>query len=421
MKKRIAILTNFQDFNPGYSLSGIVCDQHRMLKEYGHPVTVFTCETFNKSTIPNYVDSIRHKIPFTYLIDYTSKSAITEDHKKIVEKTKKMFLEELQNFDIVFSHDFTFTGWNMPYGLGLIAASRNLPQVKFFHWIHSIPTRMSDWWNFNTWGPNHRLIYPNKTDAIQVAEQYRTGLYAVRCVHHIKDLRTFWDFDEETCDFIKRYPGVMSAGIVQVYPASVDRLTAKRVKETIIVFSEMKKKRETVCLIIANQWATDRLRKETVSNYKALAEAVGLVPNEEVIFTSDFKPPKYETGIPKKMLRELFLCSNYFLFPTREESFGLVLSEAGLSGVVGVFNKSLSHLHEISGGHGLFFDFGSYNHRVVQSNAEKYYKDLAYISIGRLMRNESIMLKTFCRKNYNWNSLYQNEYAPLMAESETWK
>lgn len=421
MKDRVAILTNFQDFNPGYSLTGIVCDQFQMLREYGHPVTVFTCERFNKPTIPSFIDSLRHVIPFGHLTDYTTKRDLSKDHKKLVERATEVFVDEFQNFDIVFSHDTTFTGWNMPYGLALIEASKRLPQVRFLHWIHSIPTRMSDWWTFNTWGPNHRLIYPNSTDAIQVAEQYRTGLHAVRCVHHIKDLRTFWDFDKETCEFIKQYPAIMRADIVQVYPASVDRLTAKRVKEVIIVFSEMKKMNKSVCLVILNQWATDRLRKETVSNYKAIGEAAGLIPDKELIFSSDFKAPKYETGVPKRMLRELFLCSNYFLFPTREESFGLVLPEAGLSGVVGMFNKSLRHLQEISGGHGLYFDFGSFNQRIRQSNAEKYYRDLAYISLSRMKRNESIQLKTFCRQKYNWNYLYENEYMPLIAESRTWK
>lgn len=423
MKESIAILTNFQDFNPGYSLSGIVTDQYRMLKKHGHPVSIFTCTAFNHTTIPKSIDSkdLRHCLPFAHLIDYTTKTKITDDHKKIVDETLKMFMKELEHIDIVFAHDFTFTGWNMPYGLALIEASKRLPKIRFFHWIHSIPTRMSDWWDFNTWGPNNRLIYPNSTDAIQVAEQYRTGLHAVRCVHHIKDLRTFWDFSEETCEFIKQYPDIMSADIVQIYPASVDRLEAKRIKEVIIIFSEMKRLGKSVCFIIANQWANERSRKVTVENYKTIADAVGLIPNKEVIFTSDFKKPEYETGISKRMLRELFLCSNYFLFPTREESFGLVLPEAGLSGVLSMMNKSLAHLKEISGGHGLYFDFGSYNQRITHSNAQKYYQDLAYISIGRIIRNESLMLKTFCRQKYNYDYLYNNEYLPLIQESETWK
>lgn len=422
MKERIAILTNFQDFNPGYSLTGIVSDQYRMLSYYEHPVSVFTCERFNHPTIPDYMKGdVKQVIPFGHLTDYTTKTKLSNDHKKLVQDTTDVFVREFANYNVVFSHDTTFTGWNMPYGLALIEAAKRLPKLRVFHWIHSIPTRMSDWWDFNSWSPNNRLIYPNKTDAIQVAEQYRTSLHAVRCIHHIKDLRTFWDFHQETQDFIHQHPDVMSADVVQVYPASVDRLAAKRVKEAIIVFSEMKKLGKRVCLVIANQWATDRLRKEQVSNYRAVAGSVGLIPNTEVIFTSDFNPPNYEAGIPKYMLRELMLCSNYFLFPTREESFGLVLPEAGLSGVLGMFNKSLRHLSEISGGHGLFFDFGSYNQRITQTNSSKYYRDLAYISLGRMSRNESIMLKTFCRQKFNWNYLYENEYLPLIAESTTWK
>lgn len=421
MKESVAILTNFQDFHPGYSLSGIVSDQYRMLKEYDHPVSIFTSTNFNKSTIPDYIKDVRHVVPFGHLVDYATKTTLSPEHKALVEETTEVYVREFAKFDVVFSHDTTFQGWNLPYGLALIEAAKRLPNLRVFHWIHSIPTRFSDWWDFRTWSPNNRLIYPNSTDAIQVAEQYRTDLHAVRCVHHIKDLRTFWDFDVDTCDFIKQYPAVMEADIVQIYPASVDRLSAKRAQEVILVFSEMKKFRKSVCLVIANQWANDRGHKEKIAYYKSIASSVGLIPDKEVIFTSDFKAPKYETGIPHKILRELFLCSNYFLFPTREESFGLVLPEAGLSGVVGMFNKSLRHLQEISGGHGLYFDFGSYNHKIVQTNVQKYYRDLALIAIGRMERNESIMLKTFCRQRYNWDYLYHHEYLPLIMESKTWK
>jgi hypothetical protein len=327
----------------------------------------------------------------------------------------------LKDFDIVIAHDWTFQGWNLPYGLGLIQVARKLPHVRFFHWIHSIPSRHSDWWCINKWGHNHRLVYPNKTDAIQVAEQFRTDLSKVRTIHHIKDLRSFWEFHSETCDFIKQYPAVMQADVVKIYPASIDRLAAKRVKEVIIVLSEMKKKNKSVCLVIASQWATGRQQKESINNYKQIAKAVELIPDKEVIFTSDFKSPKYDAGIPHRILRELFLCSNYFLFPTREETFGLVLPEACLCGVLPMMNRSLELLREVSGNNGLFFDFGSFNKDVTHSDASKYYKDLANISLGRMNRNEALMAKTYMRQRYNWDYLYINEYVPAFAESKLWK
>ncbi len=115
------------------------------------------------------------------------------------------------------------------------------------------------------------------------------------------------------------------------------------------------------------------------------------------------------------------LCTNLFIFPTREESFGLVFPEACLSSaVIPMANKSLRMLSEVAGNNGLYFDFGSYHHEVHHKNASKYYADLATIILGRMQQNESVMIRTYMRQTYNYDNLYFNEYEPLFAESKTW-
>lgn len=420
-KDRVAILTTFQDINPSYSLSGIVTDQYRMLAEHGHPVDLFTCTRFNTKTVPEHV-SIKSKIPFAHLIDYRTKRELTSDHKKTVEETCDMMRKELKDTPIVLTHDFLFTGWNLPYGLGLLKASGYLPNTRWLHWIHSVPTAHKDWWQIRSWGPHHKMVYPNKTDMILVAEQYQGSLENVRCVHHIKDLRTWFDFHPITCRFIRQYPAIMQADVVKVYPAAVDRLLSKRVREVIIIMSEIKKRNKSVCLVIAAQWATGDEQKREVESYKRIAQSTGLIPDKEIVFTSDFEPPKYDAGIPKRFLRELMLCSNVFIFPTREESFGLIYPEAVLSSaVIPMLNRSLRMLQEVGGNQGLYFDFGSFSEEYKQKDLEKYYKDLASIILGRMNRNESVTAKTFMRQTYNYDNLYFNEYEPLFAEAKTWK
>ena len=418
--EKIAILTNHMEFNPGFSLTGIIQDQARMLMEHGHDVSVFVNSKYHGEDIPGL--TLVKKVPFAHLKDYQSINDLTPDHKGTVQETKEMLISELKGYDIAFTHDFVFQGWFLPYGLGCRAASTQLPNIKWMHWIHSIPNGLRDWWDVGLYTSKHRLIYPNKTDSLLVAEQFRGSLKHVRAVHHIKDLRSWFDFCPESCEFIKQYPNVMQADIVQIYPASVDRLSAKRVKAVIQIFAGFKKMKRSVCLVIANQWATTKQHKQNIDNYKRFAIQQGLVPEEEVIFTSSFQPPKYEVGIPKQFLRDLFTCSNVFIFPTREETFGLVLPEASLtSGCLTVCNKSLGMLAEVEGNHGLYHDFGSFHHDFhIEGKKEKYYFDLSKIILGRLARNESIQTKTFMRQKYNWDYLYNQEYVPLFAESEGW-
>jgi len=337
------------------------------------------------------------------------------NHKQVVEETKKMLIRELADFDIAFTHDWIFQGWFMIYGLGVKGASPFLPKLRWLHWIHSVPTVFRDWWTIKEYGPNHKIIYPNNTDRILVAEQFRGMMEDVRCIHHIKDIRQWMDFDPETCRFLRRYPQILQADVVKLYPASVDRLHAKRVHEVAEIMANIKNTGKRVCLIIAAQWATGRQQKEDINIYKTEAAQKGLEPDTDFIFTPDFDK-KYEVGITKAMVRDLFLCSNLFIFPTREETFGLVLPEAALSGVLTISNKSLRMLSEIAGQNGLFFDFGSYHHNFAVEDMRKYLLDLSQIILGRLKENESLSIKTFAIQHYNWNYLYNNEYLPVIQE-----
>ena len=416
MKKRVAILTAFREFVPGYSLTGIVLDQVRLLERHGHEVDVFVCEDYHEK---HKLVKIRKLIPQAKLVDYKSRKDMSEEHAAVAEKMAQVCVQALANYDIVLTHDFIFTGWNLPYGQGILRAGQGLPELHWLHWIHSIPSGDRDFWNLNEYGPKHKLVYPNRTDLRRVCEHFRTELENARVIPHPKDLRSWFDFDQRTCAFIDDFPEVMTADIVQVYPASSDRLEAKRLKEVILVFAEMKRKGFSVCLVVANQWATGRQRRESLMRYRKIARRHGL-DSGEVIFTSEWRHPEFETGIPKVMIRELFQCSNLFLFPTREETFGLVLPEAVLAGgVLPVLNKSLQMMGEVTGLNGDFIDFGAFNQAVPQMSPE-FPEMVADAIIGRLLRNESIMCKTYIRQRYNWDHLYQRYYAPIFAESINW-
>lgn len=431
-KKVIAILTNFMEFNEGYSLTGIVRDQITMLRRFGHEVRLFVNEQYRELRPGGFLDVIPEKlIPFAHLKDWTSQNQMTPEHRLVKDNTAEMLERELVGIDVVFTHDFIFTGWFLPYGLGCRKASRRLPNVRWLHWIHSIPSVNRDWWRISDYGPFHKLVFPNETDRMRVAEQFQGTLNDVRVIPHIKDLRSWFDFHPDTREFINEYPAVMNADVVQIYPASTDRLEAKRVREVAVIINRLKDLQLSVCLVIANQWATGTQRKEDINHYKDLAKKEGLEVGKEFIFTSEWEPTPeaalknwhYETGIPRHMIRELFQCSNLFVFPTREESFGLVLPEAALSGgVLCVLNKSLAMMREISGNRALYFDFGSY-HALINKDSQdpdKYLRDIAVIIRGRMEQNESLKTKTFMRQQYNYDNLYNKFYAPIIGESKTW-
>lgn len=442
-KERVLIITSFNEFLAGYSLTGIVQDQLRMFTSKGHKVDLIVNEMFKGESFPGV--NIKPILPFTHLYDYMTIQefiyGLSEDnfkqfrkgcsaykdredmkdaHHDAADATTEMLIEEAANYDVVLTHDLIFTGWHLPYGLGIRNASQYLrDNPRWFHWVHSIPTGNRDYWDIKAYGHKSRIVFPNATDMVHVAEQFKGFKEHVRCIPHLKDMRSFGNFDELTNQVIDKMPGLMNADITQLYPASVDRLTAKGVEHVINIFAAMKDQGKSVCLLIANQWATTRQRKEDIKGVYDFAEVLGLKANVDFAFMSEIMP-KHEVGVPLRTIRELFSLTNLMIFPTREESFGLITPEAALTGNFLVLNRSLQQQYEVGGGDALFFDFGSYRNEHTIENPEAYYRDLARIIIGRMSLNEAVQTRTYARKRYNWDSLYREYYSPLFAESVNW-
>ncbi len=423
---KIAILTNFAKFFPGYSLTGIVQDKARMLAKYGHEVHLFVSkrykgESFSKDVI------LEKEIPFAHLKDYKSVTELSPEHKMVMNATAAVLSEQLVDYDLVMTEDFIFQGWNLPYALGVIEASKRLEKPRWMHWVHSVPTVFRDWWDIKLYGKKHKIVYPNESDRLRVAEQFRGIIDDVVVIPHIKDVRTWEGFLPEANEIIDWAPALMNADVVQVYPCSVDRLPAKGLSEVISVFSFLKKSMKSVCLFLATQWATGKKQWDILDGYKREATEKGLVVGKEIVFSADYKvekgSPKYGVGLPREILRDLVKLSNLFMFPTREESFGLVLPEACLGGSpLTVLNKSLSMMQEIAGFNGLFFDFGSYhqNVNIPEHERERRLQMIAQIILGRMMQDDSIRTRTFMRQKYNMDYLYHNYYAPTLANSRSW-
>lgn len=415
---KMAILTSFKAFVAGYSLTQICIDKAKMLTMYGHDVTIFVSEDYSGEDIPGV--HLSKTIPATAQIDYQSREDLTDEHRIYVKDLTQYLVDTLAGYDFAMSEDWIFTGWHCCYALAIMEASKSLPDLRWMHWIHSVPTGSRDWWRIREYGQNHKIVYPNQTDSLRVAECYRGTTEDVLVIPHIRDLRSIWDFSQETCDFIREHKKFMQADILQVYPCSSDRLSAKRLDIVINIFGKLKEIGYTVCLVAANQWATGKKRREDLYEYLSMAQAAGLLPGIEFIFTSLWRDPQYEAGISKIFLRELTLCSNLFIFPTREESFGLVLPEAALSGALCILNTSLAQQMEIAGHNARGFLFGSFDQTFTPEDYDKYLRDVAWIISERLRKDDTIRLKTWCRQRYNMDYLYRRYYGPTMAAAKEW-
>ena len=134
---KIAILTTFHEFNPGYSLTGIVKDQALMLTRFGHEVSIVVAKGYHGEKLDYPLLTILpDDIP---LIDYACLNDLSTEHHLMSDRVAEVLTQELADMDVVLTHDVLLTGWNLPYFVGLTKVTGL--KCSWFHGFMSLPTK----------------------------------------------------------------------------------------------------------------------------------------------------------------------------------------------------------------------------------------------------------------------------------------
>jgi|WetSurMetagenome_2_1015567.scaffolds.fasta_scaffold89060_2 glycosyltransferase involved in cell wall biosynthesis len=412
---RIAVVTAFSSFIEHYSLTGIVQDQLEMIHRAGHIPVLVTLSDFqrNDSGLPDYVEH-RPVLPTFQKIDYRSVTEITPDHGAISIQSFAAITEELSDVDAFLTHDLMFTGWNLPVALAIQGAAKAMT-APWLHWVHSVPSGRRDWWGLSE---NSKMVYPNHTDRVRCAEAFGTWSENVLVIPHSKDPRRYL-FRTELADRIATDYHLMEADFIQTIPVSIDRVEHKGLDQIMDIFAAIKRLGNSVRLIVCNAWCNTPEHRETVSLIQERGSKLGLT-DRDLIFTSLVEGEAHELGVSQQVVADLMSISNLFIYPTKSESFGLVVAEAALCGQLLVLNASLPMMADVAGfENALYFNFGSHQQQAINDNWGKFYSDIAKIILHRFNENESLRAKTAFRKNYCWERVWGITEDAILTEIAT--
>ena len=255
--------------------------------------------------------------------------------------------------------------------------------------------------------PNSKIVYLNNTDSVLVAERYGGFLNDVRVVHNPTDVRTFFNLDPLVSKMIDTFD-LLSADIVQVYPLSTPRMVdGKQIDKVIKIFGKLKSQGKSVRLIVPNAHANAQREKNLIKEMQKLALDKGLDITKEVIFTSMIEPPKHESGVPHSVVRDLFLLSNLFVFPTVSENAPLILLEAAACRNLLVLNDDFLPLREFFGENALYFQFCSARTTTNYNDEDNYFNDVALIIISELSRNKPLNAFTHLKQEYSYDKMFK--------------
>lgn len=415
-KPTIAILTTFGDMNPSFSLCGVVKQQLISLVKHGYKPVLFTLDFF-KDEVPEGVE-VRNILPQLILEPY-SKGDLT-NLEVDVAKAQKTMEDNMKDIDVCLTHDIIFINSYLPYNVAMRRGiERSLSHIRWLHWMHSGPSFAdldgSVWDNLYTLPENSKLVYMNYTDAIRAAEMYHTLPKNVRTIFNPMDIRELHSFSPITKKLIDEYD-LMSPEFLCVYALSTTRMESggKQLSKVIKIIGSLKKKGFSVSLVVPNAHANAQKEKDAIEAMYQLAFQYGL-ERRELIFTSLFDP-NYEQGVPHEVVRDLYLLSNIFIFPSVSENCPLVLLEAMASKNILVLNEDFPAFKDFGQSNAIYFRFSS----LVAPSPEfprgedNYYSDIATLIIDQYEQHKAIKAQTRIRREFNVDWIFEHQLEPAI-------
>lgn len=419
-KKTIGFLTTHYDWSKAYSITSVIHDQLIMNLKHGYKCVLFVLPFFkDDDKVPQGVE-IRKVIPQLILEKY-KKFNQPPEFKDEVKQVVSVLVSQASDIDIMITHDMHFIDTYLPY-CGAIheVCQYDLIKAKWLLWTHSAPSirniQDNNIHNLRFQKPrNAKLVYLNNYHALHLAEMYGTWLSEVRIVHNSLDPRSFWNLDSFVVGLINKYD-LLSADYMGIYPLSSTRMVdGKQVQKAVKVFANLKKRGHNIKYVIANAHANAEREKNTIKDLQVLFASWGLSPNE-VIFTSLEESPKYEGGVSRDIVSQLFQLSNLFVFPTISENCSLILLEAMLSKNLLVLNANVAQLREFGGNNVLYMEFGGKDQRVNYANEDQYYAEWAAIIENKMNQQTALLGQRDLLKNYSLDQIFRCSLEPLYYE-----
>ena len=442
-KPKIAILTSFINFSPAYSPTGIALDQARMLHRAGYEYDLLAIKNFYKKDgyqelavlNPAWKDpellNVKYSLAQVELHDYQPMDPPKPDFEKQVEElysgnaTGMGYAEALEPYDVIITHDLMFLSWHLSNNKALRKCVEKYPKKRWLHWCHSgagCVTSSAYPSTLRYQGcPNSQYVFLNMRQRQDLANMMKITPHDVSVCYNTKDIRDLFEFSEDTCSLIDA-GGLLEHEILQVYPFSTPRWEAKGIKQLMRIFGGWRKMNVNAKLVLINAHCTQEVDEQNVKKMMEYARTCGLTPDRDVIWTSRFakaheKMPNWDhfkpwlDSVPAKIVRELTLAANMFVFPSISECCSLIQAEAEVMGKFCVLNRDFPPMLEFGGDAVLHYELT----RNDPDTNPTYFECVAREVWAHLQRDPIFVTTTMARtQTYNRDWIFMNQFEPML-------
>jgi len=423
--KRVAVLTDFFEADPTYSLNIIAEEQIGMLARAGYsPVGIAQTDFEPKRA---WCDAEMRHIP---RMPHHNQIKFVDDFDERVEEVQTTLDEALDGVDVVLTHDLIYQPAELILNFASRRWAREHPDVVWLNWVHSF-TPSAVWTHpdprlreVQVHWPRSFVVYPNRWSVERVARAFNCEVSDVAVVPHPTDVCGYLGFQEITERFVYD-KNLLEYEFVLVYPVRLDR--GKQVEHVLNAAKGLWDIGRSAVVVVVDFHSTggDKVKyREWLKK-----EAEGKDVARHVHFTSEYDE-SLRLRCPRAMVRDLMLLCNVFVMPSKSETYSLIAQEAALCGAFLVLNWDFQPMLDIYGEHAAYFKFSSnidymdrhlptppmgqaYQTQTSYGDKDEYFRGLARRVAFEKDNNPVLNQATRIRRERNPDAVFKRYVEPL--------
>jgi len=419
MMKKVGIYTTFYEASSGYSLIRVAETQINMLLAHGYDPAVFVQENFvqpeGETLWRAETVDLRRAVPQMHL-----DTTIAADFSDRADLVYNAMVRTMSDLDVCITHDIIAQTYYQPHNVAMRRYAKERPELLWLHWIHSVPadSRAMDYpRNCRFTPPPGFIVYPNSVESSRVAQSYGLAgkehkVKVSRSAHSLDPLKA-WRYDSLTVDLANK-AGLVGGEVVVVYPARLDK--GKQPDKIIRLLAGVQKAGYDPRLLVIDWQSGGERFQKYMDELEALAESLGIGNN--VHFSSRLDD-RCDQGVPQHVVIELMDLANVGIFPSRTETYSIVVHENIIRGNLTVLNHDLAPMRELYGDNVIYMDFGSdTTNRKYNPDEQTFWDDQALRLISELRNSRALWAKTVARRDWTPAALWTDFERLLYLESE---
>lgn len=346
-KKKIAILSHFDSFQPGYALHVGWLERARLLKYFDQDFDFLCNRGCPDDLYPNQksiIPKIRSSAPFAERAEFFANA----------------YEDMLADYDFVMTADLAYQtkGNFLAYNAGMRQAAPKL-NCHWLHWIHSgwtqrpkgalDPEKRPEDLKY-IMPPKSTIIYLNSHELPHVMRMFACGPHEVYPVYNPKDFRSFNQFHELSWK-ISVHMKLWEKDAIMTFPFCATRMDSKGFDAVAHTVAALKRAGLRVALI--NAVANSRSQQSELRAKDDFMASLNLIRDQDYMWSCDITE-KYKP-LPRQCIADLFKLSNFFVWASWRETVGNAFQEAKISGNLMVLSKGLPSNIEMGGSDAIYF------------------------------------------------------------------